>query len=269
MLPVDLVLLRHGQSEGNAARRRSETGDHSAFTPEFLARHSAAFRLTEKGRAQAAATGEWIRRNCFQDGAGFDRYITSEYIRAMETSALLDLPGAEWFTDFYLTERDWGDLEHCPLPERESKFGAALRRRIGEPFFWKPPNGESFAELCLRIDRFLHTLHRECAGKRVLAVCHGEVMRGFQVRIERMSQSRFRQVVLSPRDEDRIHNCQIIHYTRRDPETGALVPHADWVRCVRPAEVPFWTTGWRRISRPRYSNQDLLDLVSATPALIV
>ena len=35
------------------------------------------------------------------------------------------------------------------------------------------PNGESIAQLCLRIDGVLHTLHRECSDKRVLVVCHG------------------------------------------------------------------------------------------------
>ena len=32
------------------------------------------------------------------------------------------------------------------------------------------------ADVALRLDRFIHLLHRECANKRVLVVCHGEVM---------------------------------------------------------------------------------------------
>lgn len=161
-MPIDLVLVRHGQSEGNAAKRRSEAGDNGAFTEAFMKRHSASFRLTAKGREQACQAGEYIRKEFLKNGVGFDRYITSEYLRAMETAALLELPNAKWFGDFYLTERDWGDLDICPENERNEKFRDALRKRRVEPFFWRPPGGETFAELCLRVDRVLHTLHREC-----------------------------------------------------------------------------------------------------------
>ena len=256
-LPIDLVLVRHGQSEGNAAKRLSEKGDHSAFTEEFRKRHTSSFRLTELGRAQAERAGTWLRGE-FLPGPGFDRYVVSEYTRAMQTAGLLGLPCAEWLCDFYLSERDWGELDAYPEDERREKFGDVLRRREVEPFFWRPPNGESFAELCLRIDRVLNTLHRECGDKRVLIVCHGEVMRAFQVRIEHMSQVRFKALAFSERHEDRIYNCQVLHYTRRNPENGKLAPYAGWVRTIRPTENPVWITTWRKIERPRYSNQALL-----------
>lgn len=267
-LPIDLLLVRHGQSEGNVARRLSEAGDHSAYTKDFMDRHTASLRLTRRGREQASRAGAWIREEFGLDKIGFDRYITSEYTRAMETAGLLGLPRADWFCDFYLTERDWGELDICPENEREEKFGAALKRREVEPFFWRPPNGESFAQLCLRVDRVLHTLHRECSDKRVIMVCHGEVIRAFQVRIERMSQTRFKELIFSKNSEDRIHNCQVLHYTRRNPETGKLGPFANWVRAVRPTDDPIWSSGWRLIERPRYSNEELLKVVSLTPAML-
>lgn len=267
MLPIDLVLVRHGQSEGNAAKRLSEAGDHSAYTQEFLDRHTASFRLTKHGRTQATQAGEFLRAEFFRNGIGFDRYITSEYARAMETAGLLQLSNAEWFCEFYLTERDWGELDHCPENEREEKFGTALHRREIEPFFWRPPNGESFAQLGLRVDRVLHTLHRECGDKRVIVVCHGEVMRAFQVRLERMSQVRFKELNFSRRHEDRIHNCQILHYTRRDPATGRLAPYANWKRAIRPTDEPIWSTGWQQVERPRYSNEDLLEVVARIPTM--
>lgn len=145
MLPIDLVLVRHGQSEGNAAKRLSKAGDHSAFTPEFVDRHTSSFRLTELGRMQASLAGTFLKDEFFKDGVGFDRYITSEYSRAMETAGLLQLPNAEWFCDVYLTERNWGEFDVCPEDELKEKFGAALRRYKVEPFFCQPPNGESFA----------------------------------------------------------------------------------------------------------------------------
>lgn len=264
-LPTDLVFVRHGESEGNVAKRRSEKGDNSVFTPEFMNRHSASFRLTPEGRRQAGKTGDWIRN---EFPMGFDRYIVSEYIRAMETASLLNIPRAEWFCEPYLTERDWGELDICPEDERKAKFGEALRKRKVEPFFWRPPNGETFVQLCMRLDRVFHTLHRECSDKRVIIPCHGEVMLAGRVRIERISQIEFKRIFLSKRREDRIFNCQIIHYTRRDPETGKLSRFAEWVRMVGPSEQPVWDTGWKKIVRPRYSNKQLLQIVEKTRAML-
>ena len=227
--------------KGNAAKRQSEKGDHSAFTDEFRKRHTASFRLSDLGRQQALAAGEWIRNEFYEKGGiGFDRYVTSEYYRAMETAALLNLPKADWLCDFYLSERSWGDIDVYPENERVEKFGQALQRREVEAFFWAPPNGESFTQLCQRVDRALDTLHRGSSDKRVIIVCHGEVMWAFRVRIERMSQEKFKELNLSDDPNDRIHNCQILHYTRRDPNEHKLTEHANWMRMIRPQ-----SPGWR------------------------
>lgn len=266
-LPIDLILVRHGQSEGNVARRLSEKGDNTGFG-NLKERHTVSYRLSEKGREQAKLAGKWLKEEFLSDGVAFDRFITSEYTRAMETSALLDLPNATWYTNFYLTERDWGDLEACPDDEREEKFGHALKMRRIEPFFWKPPNGESFAELCLRLDRVLHTLHRECSHMRVIIVCHGEVLRAFRVLLERMPQQQFKAIVSSKKVEDRVHNCELMHYTRRDPETGKIAEHANWMRRIRPTDDPVWNTGWQKIVRPKYTNEELLEIVEESPTVL-
>ena len=264
MLPIDLVFVRHGQSEANLAKRRSEAGDHSVYTEEFKNRHSSSFRLTNLGKTQALNIGNLIKK---EFSFGFDRYITSEYLRAMETAALMDLPDAQWYRDVYLTERNWGDLDISSEEERQKKFDEVLKKRTIQPFFWKPPNGESFLELCLRVDRVLHTLHRECSDKRVIIVCHGEVMLAFRVRLERMSQERFRRVTFSEEFTDRILNCQAIHYTRRNPETKNLEKYANWFRLLR-AEKLVTITGWQKIERRVYSNEYLLEIVSRESPMI-
>ena len=264
MLPIDLVFVRHGQSEGNAAKRLSEKGDNTGYA-RLSNRHTRSFRISNRGREQAVIAGTWLTNEFSKNGIVFDRFITSEYVRAMETAALLNLPKATWFRNFYLRERDWGDMEVCPEDERAKKFGEALRMRTIEPFFWKPPNGESLAEVCLRLDRVLLTLHRECSEKRVVIVCHGEVMRAFRVLLERMPQQRFTELYLSKEKEDGVFNCEVLHYTRRNPETGDSAEHSNWMRRVRPADTPVWTTGWQKIERPRYSNEDLLKIVELSP----
>jgi len=244
----------------------SEAGQDEVFTEEFLRRHTASSRLTNLGRYQAEMAGEFLRIEFSQ---GFDRYITSEYVRAMETAGLLGLPNAKWYCEPYLVERDWGDIHNCTVAEREARYGNELRCWKTEPLFWRPPRGESMSELCLRVDRVLQTLHRECGDKQsAIVVCHGEVMRAFQIRLERLSQVRLKELVFSENKEDSIFNCQIIHYCRHRLKDGKLSPYIEKVRYIRPTEKPKIMSEWRQIERVKFSNEDLLARVAQVPMMI-
>ena len=85
-MPIDLVLVRHGESEGNVAFRQAHAGDHSLFNDGFLKRHSSRWRLSPHGVEQAHAAGDWLRQHVADS---FDRYYVSEYLRAMETAGHL------------------------------------------------------------------------------------------------------------------------------------------------------------------------------------
>jgi broad specificity phosphatase PhoE len=125
------VLVRHGESEGNVVHRRSREGDHSDFTDEFKGVHSSQYRLTRRGRQQAAQAGDWIRRHI---GPHFHRYYVSEYTRAVETADLLALPDARWFKTSFLRERDAGDDSQALVSETAAS-GQGLVWRIDS---WKP-----------------------------------------------------------------------------------------------------------------------------------
>jgi NAD+ kinase len=269
-MPIDLVLVRHGESEGNIANKRSRAGDHSAFTDEFRHRHSSHWRLTSCGVQQAKAAGQWLRQQ-FDRGEGnapFDRFYASEYVRALETAAHLELPGAEWFRSAYLRERDWGQLDVMSDEERRQLFATELARRDRDGFYWAPPGGESMASLCLRIDRILSTLHRECSDQRIIVVCHGEVLWAFRVLLERMTQPQYRALDASDDPKDHLHNGHILHYTRRDPERGTLAPRYEWMRSVCPWDPKRSRNDWRAIERPRFTNAALLDEVEKIPRLV-
>ena len=265
-MPLDLVLVRHGESEGNVAIEYSKRGDNRFFTAEFRARHSSQWRLTDTGRRQAMIAGTWIRDNV---GAPFDRYYTSEYLRARETAAYLHLPDARWYADFYLRERDRGTLDVVTHAELKTLYADERRRRRIDPFYWCPPGGESMATLCLRIDRVLDTLHRECDSKRVIMVMHGETMWAFRIRLERLSQSRCRSLDESVDPRDRIHNGQVILYTRINPQTNAVSPYMNWMYSACPTDPSLHTHGWEEIRRPSYSNDDLLAGTDTVKRLIV
>jgi broad specificity phosphatase PhoE len=260
-MPNDLVLVRHGESEGNKAVTASKQGDNSYYTQKFKDRHNSTWRLTDFGREQAKKAGSWIKHNI---SSSFDRYYTSEYLRAVETAAYLDLQDAMWMREFYLRERDWGEMDCISREERRQKYGESLERRKKESFVWWPPAGESIAQICLRVDRKLDTLHRECDGKRVIIVCHGEVMWAFRVLIERMTLDRFRELDESSNPFDTIHNCQIIHYTRNNPLTGNCEQYINWMRTVVPWDISLSSNTWQKIERERYSNKDLLAYAAKT-----
>jgi broad specificity phosphatase PhoE len=123
------------------------------------------------------------------------------------------------------------------------------------------------ASVCLRVDRILNTLHRECADQRVLVVCHGEVMWAFRVRLERMSQERYSELDRSRDTKVKLHNTQVLHYTRRDPETGTVAPYLNWMRSVCPWDTTLSDNAWYTIERSKYDSADLLAVVERTPRL--
>jgi NAD+ kinase len=188
--------VRHGESEGNVALEHSRSGDHSDYTGEFLERHSSLWRLTDQGREQSIVAGHWLRDNGF---AHFDCHYTSEYLRAMETAALLDLPDARWRPEVMLRERDMGKYDLASQEIRSTAFAEEeLRRRreraAASTLFWAPPGGESLAHVVHRVDSVLLFLNRRFAGRRVVLICHGEVMWAFRMRFERLSQLRYREL---------------------------------------------------------------------------
>ncbi len=261
-MPKNLIFVRHGQSEGNVVNKRSRKGDHSVFTEEFMATSSAYYRLNEKGVEQAQSAGYWLRDNF---AGTFNRLYASEYTRAVETAHYLNLPEAEglveWFLDMRLRERDYGTMDALPMNERIRLFQDELKRREINPFLWAPPGGESIANVCERADRLLGTLERECSEKNVLVVAHGEFITAAMVRLERMSQEKFRGIYTSEHPWDHFHNGQILQYTRVHPEDpdGPLSPHFMWRRTICPWNLSLSKShgAWELIHRPTYTNEDL------------
>jgi NAD+ kinase len=276
--PEEYVLVRHGESEGNVAFNRSVEGDHSLYAGEFLERHSSFWRLTDRGRAQARKTGEWINANL---DMRFDGFFSSEYLRAMETAALLSLPDARWKTDVMLRERDWGEYDLASQEERRSAFRRYEARRRRESLFWAPPGGESLAQVVQRVDSVLLFENRRYSGGRVIHVCHGELMWAFRLRFERLSQITFREMQRDPQVHDRVHNCQVLQYSRRCPESAKLFPDFRFMRSVCPWDLSLSTNEWQHIDRsgglsdaemlteveqfPRMYNDDGVDELNPAP----
>lgn len=265
-MPVDLVFVRHGRSEGNEARERSKRGDDRHYTSDFRKRRNREWRLTDAGIEQATAAGDWIRDNIAER---FFRYETSEYLRARETAAHLRLPDAFWIQEILLRERSWGHADFVmPESERFEQFAAELATRREDPCYWRPPDGESLADVCLRVEWVLGRLRRECVGQSCVLVTHEDVMWAARFILERLTQEGWREVLLSDDPRTKIHNGQVLHYTRRDPKTGELALRMQWVRSVCPWDPDRSTGHWQRIQPLGFSNNELLDSVAAVERLV-
>src|SRR5438046_19770 len=114
-MPLELILVRHGQSEQNLASHFAKQGDPSMYTEAFRARDVSQHRLTATGRRQAERAGKWLRENGL---ARFDRRYTSTYVRALETAGLLGLDGPDWMQEPMLREREWGEFDQKTWDER-------------------------------------------------------------------------------------------------------------------------------------------------------
>ena len=263
MLPIDTIFVRHGQSEGNVANRASRDGDNSFFTPEFREKHSRAFRLTDKGIEQAKSAGDWLRKNALMP---LDRFYVSDYIRAKETAYHLNLPNAEWRVEYQLRERDKALMDNCPVDEQKELFEREEKQYRLDPFLSYPAGGgESIAMLCLRLKAdFLEHIARECSDKRVVVVCHGHVMRAIQLELEHLGHDDFIRLDSSEKPEEKICNCQILWYSRRDPKTSKINPHLVAVRSICPWD-PAGDYGWRMIKKNRFSNDDLAEEINKYP----
>src|SRR5512141_2665134 len=117
---MKIVLIRHGESEGNVAHLINDDPSKTV-------------NLTDRGRAQAAAAANALREFCFTHA------YASEFPRARQTAAvLLQQRALELRIDPRLNERRSGmDGQHVDV------FNDLV---ASDPLHIKPLRGESFVE---------------------------------------------------------------------------------------------------------------------------
>ena len=166
--PDRIILVRHGESEGNV--------DDTIY--ERVPDHR--LSLTETGFEQARQTGAVLRT--LLDGDSVEAYV-SPYRRSRQTLAALDLPVAERDVrvEPRLREQDWANFQD-PADIAEQK---ALRDRYGH-FYYRFTHGESGADVYDRVSTFLESMFRNfatpAAPRNVVIVTHGLTMRLFCMR---------------------------------------------------------------------------------------
>ena len=258
-LPVDLVIVRHGQSEANMMIDMTKRGDMSAQNAMRDAqRHDSNMRLTDKGREQARMVGAWLKENA----PAFDAFYCSQYVRTKETAAEMNLPNAEWHADLMIRERDQGVQDgggdvKLGLDDEE-KF-----RMEKSPMYWQPIAGESMADVVVRVRHFLETLSACSAGMSVVVVCHYRTIHAFRILLEEIAQEQYSELL-----KETMPNCCVWWYSRRDVDGSRVHWQVASVRriAVQPdgsAEVIN-----KPVTRKMFSNAALLQQIASIPQVV-
>jgi len=171
---------------GNVARDAAER----TSSPNIdIAERDMDVPLSDRGAEQAAAVGEWLRR---LGRARPTEVLASPYVRAAQTARIaVDIAEMDGpvVLDERLREREFGALDRLTRIGIEQRFPAeaASRSRVGK-FYYRPPAGESWCDVALRVRSALDSITREYSGQRVLIVTHEVVILLFRYVLEELSE---------------------------------------------------------------------------------
>lgn len=220
-LPDSLFIVRHGESAGNVARDAAMAARRAVIG---LTIRDVDVPLSQLGEQQATALGHWFAQ--LPDDKKPTVVITSPYVRALQTTEIIRRlgdfnyasSGASLVVDERFREKEFGILDGLTrygiaerLPEQ-----AEFRRFLGK-FYHRPPGGESWCDVILRLRSAFEMMCREYAGQRVLVVCHSVVVLCMRYIIEQLTE----EEILAIDSANEIANCSVTSYDV-DPSEGTV-----------------------------------------------
>jgi probable phosphoglycerate mutase len=165
-------LIRHGESTGNVAREAAESGGLEVID---IPERDADVPLSDRGEEQARAVGRWLAE--LPPAQRPDVVVSSPYRRAMDTArlALEQVEGYRptFILDERLRDRELGVLDLLTQHGVSERYPDELvrKRRLGK-FYYRPPGGESWADVALRLRTLFADLTLAHRGERVLLFAH-------------------------------------------------------------------------------------------------
>ncbi|MFT3857507.1 MAG: histidine phosphatase family protein [Aquabacterium sp.] len=235
--PHHLWIVRHGQSAGNVARDQAERDGLPLID---ITVRDMDTPLSTLGEQQARSLAHWFR------AMPADKQPTvvmcSPYVRAWQTARLLVEEGRlmggtlQIIRDERLREKEFGILDrltplgiHQRYPELSEQ-----RTHVGK-FYFRPPGGESWCDVILRLRQVLETITREHARENVLIVGHQVIVNCMRYLLERMDE----QTILDIDRQGDVPNCGVTHYAF-DPHAGR---HGKLCLCLANFVAPLMKEG--------------------------
>jgi broad specificity phosphatase PhoE len=148
--------------------------------------------------------------------------LTSPYLRARHSAGLI-VKTAGMHADSYslivderFREKEFGILDRLTAVGVKDQYPeqAEFRRLLGK-FYHRPPGGESWCDVILRLRGATEMISREYCGERVLIVCHAVVVLCMRYILEHMTEAE----LLAVDKKAEIANCAVTLY-EHDPSLG-------------------------------------------------
>jgi len=202
-----LTMVRHGESTGNVARAAALRDGAEVMN---IVERDPDVPLSELGRRQAAALGDrlaTVERP--------DHVLCSPYLRTRETAeiSLKAIGSPQVRLDERLRDREGGELYALTWTGIRTRFPDEARRfeRDGK-FYYRPPGGESWTDVALRLRTLLDGL-----GGHVLIFAHDVVITLARYILEGLTEAEILEIEKTP-----IANCSMTRW-----EHGRLVLYND------------------------------------------
>jgi broad specificity phosphatase PhoE len=183
---TEMLLVRHGESQGNVAREAAESDGAEVIAigrdPDVA--------LSDLGEQQASAVGRWLRG--LPQSSRPAAVWSSPYLRAAQTAEIA--LGEAGLTervhrDERLRDRELGVLDRLTSAGVRARFPAeAERRRSLGKFYYRPPGGESWVDVALRLRSLLGDLERANLDGSVLIVSHDAVIMLIRYLLEELDE---------------------------------------------------------------------------------
>ena len=223
--PETLWVVRHGESAGNVAR---DAANASGLEIIDIDVRDVDVPLSELGERQAAALGKWFGEMPSRERPTV--VLSSPYRRALRTAEIITAhagiepadPANPIIVDERLREKEFGVLDRLTRLGIQSMHPdqAEFRRMLGK-FYHRPPGGESWTDVILRLRSGIEMISREFCSERVLVVAHSVVVLCMRYILEHMTEEQ----ILAIDRENEIANCSVTRYDNDMSQTknGRLV----------------------------------------------
>jgi broad specificity phosphatase PhoE len=216
--PTALWLVRHGESMGNLADAQAQASGSGRLDLDV---RDPDVPLSPTGEAQADALGRWLAG--LPDDQQPTTVLSSPFARAAETARRVVAGSGLQLTIRYderLRERDFGAFDGMTGEGIRAEYPAEARRRelLGK-FYYRPPGGESWADVGLRVRSLLATEALRHDGERLLCVSHQAVIMVFRYVLEELTE----QQLLDVDRHEQVANTSVTRYERPDGGQFRLV----------------------------------------------